>query len=115
MTGAGMQADMAERAHRLGLTGAGALTAVGNQQQALNQTNLDKAYEDFMRQQGYPQDQINASLATFKGIAQGVPTATQESGIVPTGQAAQYQPSTAAQIGSVLTGIGGLASLFKGV
>jgi len=111
MQGAEQQAGLAAQAQQLGLTGAGALTGVGQQQQALNQRNLDTAYEDFMRQQGYPQEQIDRALATFKGIAQAVPTATQESGIVPTGQAQQYQPSTAAQIGSVLTGIGGLASI----
>lgn len=115
MQGADQQAGLAAQAQQLGLTGAGALAGVGQQQQSLNQRNLDTAYEDFLRQRGYPQEQINSALSTFKGIAQGVPTATQESGIVPTGQAQQYQPSTAAQIGSVLTGIGGLASMLKGI
>lgn len=91
-----------------GLTGAGALTGVGNQLQQQQQQNLDVAYSDFLRQQGYPQEQIDKMLATFKGVGQGVPTASKEFGIVPTGQPVEYKPSTGAQIGSALAGVGGL-------
>lgn len=106
-------AGLGESAQTLGLQGAGALGAVGTQQQTQAQKNLDTAYGDFLRQQGYNQEQINNALATFKGLGSAVPTATQEYGVVPSGQPAQYQPSTAATIGGALTGLAGIVSKFK--
>lgn len=105
-------AGMGSMAQTLGLQGAGALGAVGTQQQTQAQKNLDTAYGDFLRQQGYNQEQINNALATFKGLGSAVPTATQEYGVVPSGQPAQYQPSTAATIGGALTGLAGIVSKF---
>ena len=99
-------AAMGEMGQQLGLTGAGALQQVGGVQQSQAQRNLDVAYEDFLRQQNYPQEQINAMLATFKGAAQGIPTGEQVFGIEPTGRPAEYAPGTAASIAGVLTGLG---------
>lgn len=110
--GAAQLADMAARAQELGLTGGAAVTGVGDRKQALNQGNLSVAYEDFLRQQGYPQQQLDAMLATFKGVAPGVPTGSLESGIVPSGVPATYKPGTAATIASGLTGLAGLADVF---
>jgi len=100
-------AGMGETAQTLGLRGAGAVGAVGQQQQEQAQKNLDVAYGDFLRQQGYNQEQINNALATFKGVAPGVPTASQEYGIVPVGTDG-YKPSTAASIGGALAGLAGI-------
>lgn len=100
-------------AQSLGLKGAEAVTGVGAQQQAQAQRNIDTAYGDFMRQQGYSQEQINNALATFRGIAGAVPTATQEYGIVPTGQDATYKPSTAATVAGGLSGAAALLSKMK--
>lgn len=113
---AGQQlAGIAGLQQQYGLTGAGALSAAGAQQQQLNQQNLNVAYEDFLRQQGYPQEQINNMLNTFKGTAAGVPSASQEYGVVPSGVAESYKPSTASQIASGLTGAAGLADVLKGI
>lgn len=112
--GAGQLANMGQMQQQLGLAGAGALAGVGQQQQDLAQRNLDVAYEDFLRQQNWPQEQIDAALRTFQGTAQGIPTATQEAGIVPTGDPAQFQPGTAATIGGILTGLGGALNLIRG-
>lgn len=108
-------ATMGGLAQQYGLTGAQAMQGVGATQQAQAQKNLDLAYSDFLRQQGYNQEQINNALATFKGIAPGVPTGATEAGIVPTGQQAEYKPSTAATIGGALAGLGGLLSGIKGL
>lgn len=102
-------------AQSYGLTGAGALGTIGTQQQQLAQSNLNTAYEDFLRQQGYPQAQIDAMLKTFQGVGAGVPTGTQSAGIVPSGQQPTYQPSTASTIASSLLGLGGVLSGLKGV
>lgn len=99
-------ASMGQMGQQLGLAGAGALERVGGVQQSQAQRNLDVAYEDFLRQQNYPQEQINAMLATFKGAAQGIPTGEQVFGIEPTGRPAEYAPGTAASIAGVLTGLG---------
>jgi hypothetical protein len=110
LAGAQQLAGMGESAQTLGLRGAGALGQVGATQQSQAQQNLDLAYGDFLRQQGYPQEQINTMLATLRGAAGAVPTASREEGIVPMGYQPQLRPSTAETIGGALTGIGGILS-----
>ena len=112
LAASGALSGLAGQAQGLGLTGAGALGSVGAQQQQQGQKNLDVAYQDFLRQEGYPQEQIDKMLATFKGVATGIPTATTEQGISPSSTQQQYPASTAAQFGSVLTGLGGLLAPF---
>jgi hypothetical protein len=114
LSGAQQLAQLGQMQQQLGLAGAGALGAVGQMQQDQAQRNLDVAYEDFLRQQNYPQEQINAALATFRGVQGGVPTASEEYGIVPSGEPAQYKPGTAATIAAGLAGLGGLIDLIRG-
>lgn len=113
LAGAQQLAGLGQMSQQLGLTGAGALQQVGATQQAQAQKNIDTAYSDFLRQQGYNQEQINAALGTLQGVAPAVPKATTEEGIVPTGNTATYQPSTADTIGSFLSGAAGLLSSLK--
>lgn len=113
LAGAGQLADMGAQAQTLGLTGAGALGQVGQTQQAQAQKNLDVAYSDFLRQQGYPQEQINAMLQTMGGVKAGVPTAERTEGIVPLGYQEKYQPGTAETIGGALTGLAGILGAAK--
>jgi hypothetical protein len=108
--GAQQLAGLGAMEQQLGLTGAGALGQIGNQQQGQVQQNLNLAFEDFMRQQNFPQEQIDAALRTFQGVSQGVPAAKEQVGLVPSGQPAQFQPSTASTIAGGLTG---LAALLK--
>ena len=115
LAGAQQLAGLGQQAQALGLTGVGALQQAGGLQQAQAQKNIDTAYSDFLRQQGYNQEQINNAVATFQGVAKGVPTATTEEGIVPTGNTATYKPGTAETIGSVLSGLGGVLAGIKGL
>ena len=108
LAGAEQLGSLGAAAQTLGLKGAEAVTGVGATQQAQAQRNIDVAYENFLRQQGYNQEQINNALATFRGVAGAVPTASQEYGIVPTGEPAQYKPGTAATIGGLLAGAGSI-------
>lgn len=110
LAGAGQLAELGAQAQQLGLTGAGALGQVGATQQGQAQKNLDTAYADFLRQQGYPQEQINNMVQTLGGIKGAVPTASTEEGIVPLGYQPNYGPSTAETIGGALAGIGGILS-----
>ena len=112
LSAAATQANLAGDATTLGLQGAGALGTVGATQQQNQQQNLDVAYGDFLKQQGYPQQTIDAMLATFKGALPGVPTASTSEGIVPN---AQPTTTTAQNIGSGLAGVAGIISALKGL
>lgn len=100
-------ADLGTTAQTSGLTGAKAITDVGATERAMDQKNLDVAYADFLRQQGFPQEQIDKALETFKGIAGAVPKATTEVGVEPYNQ--QYTPSPLATGISTLAAGAGIA------
>jgi len=108
LAGAGQLGELGAQAQTLGLTGAGALGQVGAAQQGQAQKNLDVAYADYLRQQGYPQSQIDATLRTFSGALSGVPKATKEEGIVPLGYQEKLAPSTGETIGGALAALGGI-------
>ena len=113
LAASGALSGLGAKAQELGLTGANAIGGVGAQEQQLGQKNLDVAYSDFLRQQGYPQEQINNMLATFKGVATGIPTATQEYGISPSSVKQEYPASTASQIAGGLAGAAGIIADLK--
>ena len=113
LAASGALSNLGARAQELGLTGAGAIGGVGALQQQQGQRNLDVAYADFLRQQGYEQEQINNLLSTFKGVATGVPSATQEYGISPSSVKQEYPATTASQIGGALTGAAGIIADLK--
>jgi hypothetical protein len=110
ITGAGQLGELGTAAQTLGLTGAGALQQVGATQQGQAQKNLDVAYGDFLRQQGYPQEQINAMLQTMGGVAGAVPKAVRDEGIVPLSYQPELKPSTAETIGGTLSTLAGILS-----
>ena len=114
LAASGALSSLGTKAQDLGLAGAGALANVGAQEQQLGQKNLDVAYGDFLRQQGYPQEQINNMMAAFKGVATGVPQATQEYGISPSG-VKQESTSTGQDIASILAAAAGLYGKVKGI
>ena len=107
------QGQLAQTAGDLGTAGvtsgldvAKAITDVGAAQQGMNQQNLTLAYQDYLKQQGYPQEQIDAALKTATGLgtANAIPIAKTEQGIEPLNYAQQYQPSALA------TGLGAAAT-----
>jgi hypothetical protein len=113
LAASGALSGLGAQAQSLGLTGAGALGGVGALEQQQGQKNLDVAYGDFLRQQGYPQEQINNMMKTFQGVASGVPSATQEYGISPSGVKQEYS-STGKDIASALTAAAGIVGSLKG-
>lgn len=113
LAASGALSNLGARAQELGLTGAGAVGGVGALEQQQGQKNLDVAYADFLRQQGYPQEQINNMMNAFKGVATGVPSATQEYGVSPSSVKQEYPASTASQIGGALTGAAGIIADLK--
>ena len=113
LAASGALSNLGARAQELGLTGANAIGGVGALQQQQGQRNLDVAYADFLRQQGYEQDQINNLLKTFQGAASGVPSASQEYGLSPSGVKQEYT-STGQDIASALTAAAGIVGSLKG-
>jgi len=99
--------DIGKTGQETALAGAGALTGVGTAERSMDQRNYDVAVADWLKEQGYPQDQIDAALKTFAGIGAvsgAVPEGKTEVGIQPITYNPGYEPSTAANIGGALTG-----------
>jgi hypothetical protein len=65
---AGTAADVAGMAQKYGLTGAEAVGGVGEKERAMGQANLNLAYQDFLRQEGYPKEQINFLANVLQGV-----------------------------------------------
>lgn len=84
LAASGQLAQMAQQQQQQGLAGAAAVTGVGAQQQAMQQANLDLAYQDYLREQGYPQAQIDQMLKTMQGVAPAMPQGSVTSGNVAT-------------------------------
>ena len=75
-----------------------ALTGIGSQQRALRQAGLDLGYEDFLRQQQYPQQQ----LGFYSNILRGVPVQPQRTVSTYTQQPGLFQQT----LGLGLSGLG---------
>jgi len=97
-------AETGSLAQQLGLTGAGALGNIGATQRGLTQQNLDLAYQDFLRQQGYPQQQALFLSQLLQGIRLPDVTVQQR-----TDTAAQ--PGGASNLEKFLTGYQGAGNL----
>jgi hypothetical protein len=65
---AGTAADIAGMAQRYGLTGAGAVAGVGEKEREMGQANLNLAYQDFLKQEGYPKEQIKFLADVLQGV-----------------------------------------------
>lgn len=72
---AGRLAALGEQERAAGIQGAQLLEGIGKAQQGEAQAGLDLAYQDFLRQQGYPQEQ----LAFYSDILRGLPVAPTSS------------------------------------
>jgi len=90
-------AGYGETARAADIQGAQLLETIGRTQQSEEQMRLDTAYQDFLRQQGFPESQ----LQLYSSILRGVP-------IEPTTTQTAYAPYNPAQqiLGAGLTGVG---------
>lgn len=107
---AGVQAGLGQKEQALGLTGAAAQEAVGAQQQALNQRNLDLAYQDFLTQTQYPQQQIGFLSNIVRGLPSGGSTSTGAT----TSLGQQYSASPLASLASAGLSAAALSNLLGG-
>ena len=93
---AGVQAGLGQKEQALGLTGASALETIGGEQTAKNQQNLDLAYQDFLRQTQYPEQQ----LSFLSNIVRGLPAGGGSTSSTGSSTGAAYSASPLAQLAS---------------
>ena len=103
---AGALGSLASQTQQQGLAGAGALSSAGGVQRDMVQKNYDTAYADFLRQQGYPQEQIDAMTKTLQGVQPAVPKAIAENGVSGTGYTSPSTLSSLASAASLAKGLG---------
>lgn len=65
---AGKYGELGTAAQQLGLTGAKAITGTGEAEREMQQANLNLAYQDFLRQQGYPAEQAKFLSGMLQGV-----------------------------------------------
>ena len=106
LAGAEQLAGLGADAQKLGLTGAGALTSVGAAEEAKVQQNLDVAYADFLKEQGYDQQQIDNMVKTMSGVSGAVPKAETQYGISPSGVTNKSTSETADILAAIAAGAG---------
>jgi hypothetical protein len=106
LQGGAQMGALGQAQQALGLQGAAALDTIGQEQQGQNQKNLDLAYQDFQNQTQYPRQTIDWMSSVIRGLPAPVSTTTSS-----TGPANVYQPSPLNQLGSLGTGLAGLAEL----
>ena len=93
---------LAEQAQELGLRGAEAVTGVGAEKRKMDQANIDVAVADYLRQLGYPAEQINTMIGALQGISGAVPKVVEEVGQ----QIPNEYPSELANLSKIATGVG---------
>lgn len=108
---AGVQAGLGQKAQALGLAGAAATEAVGAEQQAMNQRNLDLAYQDYATQTKDPMEKLSWLSNVIRGLPSGGGTTSGQT--VSSGQT--YSASPLASIATGLSGAASLANLMKAV
>lgn len=89
-------AELAKTEQGLRTSDVAQLQSIGAEQQAQAQKGLDIAYQDFLTQQQWPQQQINAMSTTLRGLNPAVVPTTQQQ----TGATTQFAPSPLSQIAS---------------
>ena len=106
---AGVQAGLGQKAQALGLTGAAATEAVGAEQQAMNQKNLDLAYQDFQTQTQYPEQQLGFLSNIVRGLPSGGGTTSGTTSSVGN----TYSASPLASLASAGLSAAALSNLLK--
>jgi hypothetical protein len=95
---------LGETSQTLGLRGAEAITGVGEKERAMQQANLNLAYQDFLRQQEYPKEQIRFLGEALSGVRLPQTTVQQTT-------ATPAMPGGASAIEKAIAGAGGVGEL----
>jgi len=106
LAAAGMMGDVAAQRQLMELERLNAMMGVGAQQRDLYQRSLDVGYQDFLRQQAFPREQ----LQFYSGLLQGVPV-TPGSTTASYGQAPSFGQQA---LGAGIAGLGLYNQLQRG-
>lgn len=87
LSAAGQFQNLAPIAQTLGQGDVAGLNVIGGQQRQLEQQNLDLAYSDYLRQFGYPQEQIDYLLNALRATPYGQSTTSPQAAANPFGSA----------------------------
>lgn len=98
----GQLAQLAQQMQAQQLAGSQALAGIGATERGVDQARADAAYQEFMREQNYDQEQIDAMARTMAGVAPGVPNAQVSI-------TSSKKPST-----STMSTLAGLAATYAG-
>lgn len=104
------QAGLAQTGNQVGLQNIAALEASGQSLANQQQKGLDTAYQEFINQRDYPQQQASFMNNIIRGLQ--IPTSTQTTATGLPNQN-QLNPSPLAQIASAGAGLAGLGGLIK--
>lgn len=99
----------AATASGVGQAGAGALSAIGAQQQAQDQANINVALQDFLEARGYPREQVNFLTSAIRGVPY-----SQSSSSTSTGPGSNFQPSLFSNLAGAGLTVASLARAFPG-
>jgi len=103
---AGRYGELGGAAQRMGLTGAEAVTGVGAAERGMQQQNLNLAYQDFLRQQGYPAEQAQFLSSMLGGVK--LPEVNiQQTTTMPA------QPGGASGVEKIIEGAAGIDALLE--
>jgi hypothetical protein len=95
----GQMSDIAKMQQGLSTADAAALQSVGAERQALQQRGFDLAYQDFLDQRNFPQQQVNAMSTTLRGLPPAaIPTAGTQGGYTT-----QFAASPLSQVASAFS------------
>jgi hypothetical protein len=97
---------LGETAQGLGLRGAEAVTGVGAKERAMQQANLDLAYQDFLKQEQYPKEQVKFLADVLQGVRLPQTTVTQST-------TTPAQGGGASAIEKAITGATGIGELLE--
>ncbi len=78
LSASGGFAQLAPQAQQMGYADVAAMLGIGGQQQGQTQSEMDLAYNEFLRQFYYPQEQTNWLLGMLSGTPYGQTTTTQQ-------------------------------------
>tara|TARA_R110000868_G_scaffold42836_2_gene144506 strand:+ start:7189 stop:8358 length:1170 start_codon:yes stop_codon:yes gene_type:complete len=106
---ANIQAGLAAKEQSMGLSGAAAVEAVGAEQEAMNQRNLDLRYKDFIDQTQYPKQQISFLSDIVRGLPAGGSTLSSSG----TSSGSLYSASPLASLATGLSSAASLSNLVK--
>jgi len=99
-------AQMTQQQQALSAADAAALQSIGEAQRTQQQLGFDTAYQDFLRQQQWPQQNV----AFMSDILRGLPSFATASTQTGTGTQTNFAPSPLSTIASLLAGYKGLTS-----